>query len=92
MASHTLHVVQAFEERDSGIVPAEPTACPSDLAAGLRELGHQISHGVVGELLRSLGYSLQANRKTREGGNHPDRDAQFSYFNISAIEVSSFAQ
>jgi Rhodopirellula transposase DDE domain len=32
-------------------------------------------------LLRSLGYSLQANRKTREGGNHPDRDAQFAYIN-----------
>jgi Rhodopirellula transposase DDE domain len=42
------------------------------LAAGLRELFHQITHGVVGELLRSLGYSLQANRKTREGGNHPN--------------------
>jgi hypothetical protein len=52
-----------------------------NLAAGLRELGHQISHGVVGELLRALGYSLQANRKTREGGNHPDRDAQFAYIN-----------
>jgi hypothetical protein len=52
-----------------------------NLAAGLRELGHQISHSVVGDLLRSLGYSLQANRKTREGGNHPDRDAQFGYIN-----------
>lgn len=52
-----------------------------NIAAGLRELGHQISHSVVGELLRSLGYSLQANRKTREGGNHPDRDAQFAYIN-----------
>src|SRR5207244_3224568 len=48
-----------------------------NLAAGLRELGHQISYSVVRELLRSLGYSLQANRKTREGGNHPDRDSQF---------------
>ena len=52
-----------------------------NLAAGLRELGHQISYSVVRELLRSLGYSLQANRKTREGGNHPDRDAQFGYIN-----------
>jgi len=51
------------------------------LAAGLRELGHRISYSVVRELLRSLGYSLQANRKTREGGNHPDRDAQFCYIN-----------
>jgi transposase len=52
-----------------------------NLAAGLRELGHRISYSVVRELLRSLGYSLQANRKTREGGNHPDRDAQFCYIN-----------
>jgi transposase len=51
------------------------------LAAGLRELGHQISYSVVRELLRSLGYSLQANRKTREGDSHPDRDAQFCYIN-----------
>ncbi len=47
----------------------------------LRELGHQISHSAVGDLLRSLGYSLQANRKTCGGGNHPDRDAQFGYMN-----------
>jgi transposase len=52
-----------------------------NLAAGLRELGHRISYSVVRELLRSLGYSLQANRKTREGGSHPDRDAQFCYIN-----------
>jgi transposase len=51
------------------------------LAAGLRELGHQIGHNLVGDLLRQLGYSLQANRKTREGGQHPDRDAQFCYIN-----------
>ena len=52
-----------------------------NLAAGLRALGHRISYSVVRELLRSLGYSLQANRKTREGSNHPDRDAQFCYIN-----------
>jgi Rhodopirellula transposase DDE domain len=51
------------------------------LAAGLRGLGHRICHNVVADLLRDLGYSLQANRKTREGTNHPDRDAQFGYIN-----------
>jgi len=51
------------------------------LAAGLRALGHRIGHNVVGDLLRGMGYSLQANRKTREGSNHPDRDAQFGYIN-----------
>src|SRR5580692_8962293 len=52
-----------------------------NLAAGLRELGHRIGHNVVADLLRDLGYSLQANRKTLEGANHPDRDAQFDYIN-----------
>lgn len=51
------------------------------LTAGLRGLGHRICHNVVGDLLRDMGYSLQANRKTREGTNHPDRDAQFGYIN-----------
>jgi transposase len=51
------------------------------LAAGLQALGHRIGHNVVGDLLREMGYSLQANRKTREGSNHPDRDAQFGYIN-----------
>lgn len=52
-----------------------------NLAAGLRELGHRIGHNVVADLLRDLGYSLQANRKTREGTDHPDRNAQFEYIN-----------
>ena len=51
------------------------------LAEGLRGIGHVIGHNLVGDLLRKLGYSLQANRKTREGANHPDRDAQFRYIN-----------
>ena len=51
------------------------------LASGLGALGHRICHNVVGDLLREMGYSLQANRKTREGTNHPDRDAQFGYIN-----------
>jgi transposase len=52
-----------------------------NLAAELGGLGHRISHNVVADLLRDLGYSLQANRKTREGTDHPDRDAQFQYIN-----------
>jgi hypothetical protein len=49
------------------------------LAAALQGLGHSISHTVVAELLHRLGYSLQGNVKTREGRQHPDRDAQFRY-------------
>ena len=51
------------------------------LAAALAEKGHPVSHRVVGTILKSLGYSLQSPVKTREGTNHPDRDAQFQYIN-----------
>ena len=47
------------------------------LAGALREQGHQVQYVTVAKLLRSLGYSLQANVKTREGRQHPDRDLQF---------------
>ena len=51
------------------------------LAKTLTEAGHAVSHRVVGELLERMDYSLQGNRKTKEGGRHPDRDAQFQYIN-----------
>ncbi|MFL6226622.1 MAG: ISAzo13 family transposase [Actinomycetes bacterium] len=51
------------------------------LADALRELGHRVSFRTVARLLRGLGYSLQANAKTREGRQHPDRDAQFEHIN-----------
>ena len=51
------------------------------LAGHLRAMGHEVSHVLVADLLRELGYSLQANVKTREGPEHPDRDAQFRYIN-----------
>ena len=49
------------------------------LAAELQTLGHAVSHRLVAELLHADGYSLQANRKMREGPQHPDRNAQFRY-------------
>ncbi|MQA91564.1 MAG: ISAzo13 family transposase [Gemmatimonas sp.] len=51
------------------------------LAGELNAMGHRISYRSVDTLLRESGYSLQANRKTREGPSHPDRDAQFKYLN-----------
>jgi hypothetical protein len=51
------------------------------LAEGLRELGHDVAGRTVSRLLGRMGYSLQANRKTREGAQHPDRDAQFEHIN-----------
>ena len=50
-------------------------------AEALQNMGHRVSRQLVAELLAAAGYSLQANRKTREGPNHPDRDAQFRYIN-----------
>ena len=51
------------------------------LAAELKAQGHQTSHRVVAELLHVMGYSLQANQKTLEGTDHPDRNAQFEHLN-----------
>jgi hypothetical protein len=51
------------------------------LAAELKAQGHQTSHRMVAELLHDLGYSLQANQKTLEGSDHPDRNAQFAHLN-----------
>lgn len=51
------------------------------LADELTAKGHKVSQRTVCDLLNDLGYSLQSNRKTKEGKNHPDRDAQFEYIN-----------
>jgi DDE family transposase len=51
------------------------------LSEELQAMGHDVSHRLVADLLHASGYSLQANRKTREGTRHPDRDAQFRYIN-----------
>ena len=57
------------------------------LAAELTRLGHPVSYRTVGHLLKDLGYSLQANKKTIEGAQHVDRDAQFGYI---AAQVKKF--
>jgi hypothetical protein len=59
----------------------------SNLSQSLRAMGHKIGRTLVGELLHRLEYSLQGNRKTREGSNHPDRDAQFHYINDRVKEA-----
>ncbi|HEY3918891.1 MAG TPA: ISAzo13 family transposase [Stellaceae bacterium] len=53
------------------------------IATALRHQGFEVSQKLVGLLLRELKYSCQANRKTREGTNHPDRDAQFEHINAT---------
>ena len=51
------------------------------LAAQLTRQKHPVSHEKVAQLLRDQNYSLQSNRKTEEGADHPDRDAQFRHIN-----------
>lgn len=54
------------------------------LASELRERGHDVHFTTVAKLLRGLGYSLQATRKTKDGSQHLDRDAQFRHINATA--------
>jgi hypothetical protein len=57
------------------------------LAEELTQRNHPVTDRTVARLLKQAGYSLQANRKTREGSSHPDRNAQFEYINS---QVSAF--
>jgi len=57
------------------------------LSRSLCDMGHKVGRTLVGELLHKLDYRLQANRKTREGSNNPDRDAQFHYINDRVTEA-----
>jgi hypothetical protein len=59
----------------------------SQLASALVAKGHKIGRSAVGDLLHQQKFSLQANRKTREGENHPDRDAQFAHLNASVRDA-----
>jgi transposase len=59
------------------------------LAAELRGMGHRVSQATVWRLLDELGYSMQSNRKTREGADHPDRNAQFELIGASVNDFLS---
>jgi hypothetical protein len=54
-----------------------------NLAQALTRQGHPIGAWTVGAMLKQGGYSLQSNRKTKEGGSPPERNAQFEYINAS---------
>jgi DDE family transposase len=59
------------------------------LSAALAERGFAAGQKLVGRLLRRLGFSLQANRETREGVSHPDRDAQFEHIDAAVKELQA---
>ena len=88
-----------IKPKENSVTPIEPPArgtpqsplrwtCKSTprLAKELAKLGHQASQRSVCALLKQLNYSLQSTRKTREGRQHPDRDAQFSHIAAMAAQ------
>jgi DNA-binding phage protein len=62
------------------------------LAEDLEKMGHRVSYPVVAELLHELDYSLQSNRKTKEGDGHPDRNAQFEHINAKVKQYIGLKQ
>jgi hypothetical protein len=62
------------------------------LALALRDMGHRVSASRIPQLLERLGYRRQVNRKTKEGGRHPDRDAQFEHINSQAAAFQAAGQ
>jgi hypothetical protein len=63
-----------------------------NLAQALTRHGHPVGAWTVGAMLKQAGYSLQSNRKTKEGGSHPDRNAQFEYINGSVEQFQQRGQ
>lgn len=90
-------LVDALEQMIEGATRGDPESalrwtCKSTRAIA-RQLGrqkHPASHAKVAQILHALGYSLQSNRKTQEGADHPDRDAQFRH--IAAAVKRALAQ
>ena len=80
-----LGALEALVDPDTRGDPESPLRWSSKslqkLAGALVAAGHQVSDRTTGKLLRGLGFRLHANRKTREGKDHPDRDAQFWHIN-----------
>jgi hypothetical protein len=74
-------VIEAAIRGDPGSPLRWVSRSQRQLVKALADLGFTASQRVVANLLRALNYSCQANSKTREGGKHPDRDAQFGHIN-----------
>jgi hypothetical protein len=90
-------LLEALEEMIEGETRGDPESplrwiCKSTraISGALCRQKHPISHATVAQLLHALDYSLQSNRKTLEGADHPDRDAQFRH--INAVVKKCLAQ
>lgn len=83
-------LLEALEEMIDGQTRGDPESplrwiCKSTrtIATQLAKKKHPVSHAKVAQILHDLNYSLQSNRKTEEGTDHPDRDAQFRHINAA---------
>ena len=83
-------LLEALEEMVDSQTRGDPESplrwiCKSTrtIAAQLAKKKHPVSHVKVAQILNDLNYSLQSNRKTEEGADHPDRDAQFRHINAA---------
>lgn len=99
LIEHDTTLLQALEALVDPVTRGDPQSplrwtCKSTakLANALNAQGHPISSRTVNTVLHLLGYSLQAPRKIREGGNHPDWDVQFRYINTKAKGFQRRAQ
>ena len=91
---HSLGILEALNDLVEPSIRGDPQAplrwvskSQRHLSAALAERGFIAGQKLVGRLLKRLNFSLQANCKTREGANHPDRNAQFEHINA---EVKAF--
>ena len=84
------HSIEQIIETDSRGDPESPLrwTCKSvrNIADFLAEEGYEVSHMSVARILHEMQYSLQANRKTKEGEDHPDRDQQFRFISKTCKE------
>ena len=74
-----LELVSAHQRGDPGSPLTWTSKSLRKLAEELDGLGHKVGHVTVGKLLEKLGFTLQSNKKSHEGGAHPDRDGQFAH-------------
>ena len=99
LIDHNPQLLEALERKLDPVTRGDPMGpllwtCLSAarLAAALRAEGHTVSERSVNRLLHDLGYRLQANRKTLEGRQHPDRDAQFQHIDRRVQEFQRDGQ
>jgi len=76
-----LAIVEAHTAGDPMRVIMWTSKSVRNIQEELQKQGFRVSHELIRQILQQNNYSLQSNRRTQEGGNHPDRDAQFKFIN-----------